>query len=253
MQGEGLRSKQRTRPLGSRSKQAPSFKRQLPVLLLAALSLYGMYFLYSANSAYESREEAAEDGAADATADDGTFGATALAPSDADQQPPGGAAAVPPYEQPAQQPAQQQPAQQAGDPGGAVAAAAAAGGGGDGCNRSSSSSVGGRRRPPPHTSGLMFRGAQHLELVPSDEVAGRLASGALSVSAWLHLPELFDGEVDTSSIQTVLASKASGCAADESHQGVSLFVNAWNTNSSPRQSQSHGARRSRCVAHAVHH
>ena len=53
----------------------------------------------------------------------------------------------------------------------------------------------------------------------------------MGVSAWVLWDAPQGGEV--SSMQTLVASKASGCDANEEHYGLSLFVNEWNTNSGP--------------------
>jgi hypothetical protein len=47
----------------------------------------------------------------------------------------------------------------------------------------------------------------------------------LTLSAWVYVDPM------ATSIQTVLATKASGCAVDEAHMGVALFVHEWETSS----------------------
>ena len=58
---------------------------------------------------------------------------------------------------------------------------------------------------------------------------GGLDGPELSLSGWVFLLPPAPGEV--ASIQTIASSKASGCAADDSHHGVALFANEWGTNS----------------------
>ena len=83
--------------------------------------------------------------------------------------------------------------------------------------------------PPTGTFALGFRAKQWVELAASEDA--RLNSRELSVSAWVRLApsDFYVGE--SASIQTIVATKASGCEPDAAHQGISLFVNAWNTDS----------------------
>jgi len=71
-----------------------------------------------------------------------------------------------------------------------------------------------------------FNGVQWLELLPKEE---ELESHEMSLSAWVKWDGPEGGEV--ASMQTLVASKASGCDANEDHYGLALFVNEWNTNS----------------------
>ena len=83
--------------------------------------------------------------------------------------------------------------------------------------------------PAANASGLSFQGSQRLVLRASESAALQLSRGPLTLSSWVYLPESVSGELE--SIQTVIASKESGCEANEAHRGVALFINAWNTNS----------------------
>ena len=191
------------RPLASRKSKPPSFKRHVPLLLLAALSVYGVWFLYTTQSVADSRRF--EDRAA-ATARENVV--------DED----------PKYVDPVDAVNQLAAAAKAGAYGSEEA---------DASQQTDADTVQCERQsPPPGTLALGFRDGQTLDLVPDGAAASPLAplsSGAFTISAWVRLPEL--PNVDVPSIRTILSSKASGCETDTEHLGVALFVNAWNTDS----------------------
>ena len=84
----------------------------------------------------------------------------------------------------------------------------------------------GTRTKPASAHVGSFNGVQWLELLPKE---AELESKEMSVSAWVKWDGPESGEV--ASMQTLVASKASGCDANEEHYGLALFVNEWNTNS----------------------
>lgn len=72
-----------------------------------------------------------------------------------------------------------------------------------------------------------FNGEQWLSLKLPREL---VEPSPMTLTAWVLLQEAPPtGEV--MSIQTIAASKHSGCQPDEWHNGIALFVNAWNTDS----------------------
>ena len=207
-------------PRAARRKPAPSFQRRaLPVLLLAALSLYGMWFLnatyqatsdHASHAATDSRSQALDDGVqlGDAQGDDGFGEQQAMRAEEQFQQ----------QQQQRSQPSEQQQQQQQKAGHAASGAVTAVGAVGAACDVLA----------PPQEYALHFSGRQEAVVSTSDDV--RLDTGALTLSAWVRLSGPSDSREPTS-IQTIASSKASGCTADAAHYGVSLFANAWNTDS----------------------
>jgi len=78
-----------------------------------------------------------------------------------------------------------------------------------------------------------FSGSQFIELRKAEGMfqgsSPSLESGTVTITAWVSVDAPDSGQ--PGSIQTIAASKASGCEANTAHNGISLFVNAWNTNS----------------------
>ena len=177
-----------------RKPQPAPFRRCIiPLLFLGALSLYGGWFLSHAQTAASSLRER--------TSTPQSVEAEAL-PAD---RPP---ASVLPQGDSVNRLAAATPIE---------AATAASSSGGASC-----------AQPPSQTLALGFRSRQWLELTAAEEA--HLDSGSLTVSAWVRLAPPDDtGTGEPASIQTIVATKASGCDVNSKHHGFSLFVNAWNT------------------------
>lgn len=208
----------RATPIKARSKASGS-RRLLPILALGVLSLYGVWFLRVAHTAASSEtHEAADNGAGPDP--DGTMPVQDDSEFKADFGDAAGAAELAAAEDPASD-------HKAAEQGGVATAAAvlraatapiaAAGSGSGGC----------RAKPQGAQQVSLFSGTQYVELAASSPV--RLDQGELTIAAWVRTAPARGGA--QMSIQTVAASKASGCEANEAHHGVSLFVNAWNSNS----------------------
>lgn len=186
------------RPLARLQKKSksPSFKQRVPVLLLAALSLYGIWFLYAAQSSTSSNRQLTSAAAAeaDASASDQAAAAAASAAAAA------GAAA-----------AAEGAAERSG--GGTAVEASA----GRGPSAAAASADGGCTAPPAGTPALGFPEGAHLDLgVHSSAVTG--GASAYTLSAWVRLAESERTPEKTRSIQTIFASKASGCDVDGEHK-----------------------------------
>lgn len=79
-------------------------------------------------------------------------------------------------------------------------------------------------------AGAFGGSAAHPPELSLSAAGGGLDGAELSVTGWVHvLPPDWPGEII--SIQTIAATKASGCAADASHHGWAIFANEWGTSS----------------------
>ena len=185
-------------------------QRILPVLLLAGFSLYGLWFVPTAWSVRSSSTRQAAAGSAVQSPPD------LVAP----ERP---AAAANPVNAPVKSaedavhtvsytPVAAQPAEERAPPTRVLPEAP--------------SECDGTRTKPASAHVGGFNGVEWLELLPKE---AELESREMSVSAWVFWDAPQGGEV--ASMQTLVASKASGCDANEEHYGLALFVNEWNTNS----------------------
>lgn len=79
-------------------------------------------------------------------------------------------------------------------------------------------------------AGAFGGSAGHAPELSLSAAGGGLDAAELSVTGWVHiLPPDWPGA--TVSIQTIAATKASGCAADALHHGWAIFANEWGTSS----------------------
>ncbi|KAL1527655.1 hypothetical protein AB1Y20_009041 [Prymnesium parvum] len=177
------------------SKRAASGLRQLlPVLLLAAIALYGIFFLRAATDTPTLRA------------------GVAVAHAEAETQP--SRALEPPSDVPLASVPALTPRESTANPHADPPQA----------NRRCE----GRTTPEQKYVGS-FSGTDGVELQRAAGASAPIESGEMTISAWVRI-DPHEG-VEAQSIQTVAATKASGCTTDAQHHGVALFVNAWGTNS----------------------
>ena len=204
-------------------QRAPPIRRMLPVMLLAMLSLYGIWFFRAAT---ENRDPAVPGVRSD---EEGPRIVAQAAAVEEGARIVAKAAAVSPP---------RPPAPQALSAGTAATAASAhlpvTAAGSPDCSLSASSS-------PTQARVASFNGEQWMDVKMGAESIETAA--ALTITAWVLLDTPPFGE--PASIQTIVASKHSGCDANTLHHGISLFANAWNTNSG-QLFVSWGNRRSGC-------
>ena len=207
-----------------RANKGPSLTRILPIVLLAGFSLYGLWFVPAAWSVKASNEQRSaparrmDDVAAPVDAAAPAVVAAAAAAQQGEDEPPL-------QQQPPVVAMQQQPAAKS-TPASAAAPASGA------CDATSA------KPPGPYVGG--FNGVQFAELVGE---GADLERREMSISAWVRWE---GGEAgDVASMQTIVANKASGCEANDEHQGLAVFINEWNTDSAQLY-LSWGNRRSGC-------
>ena len=201
----------RTQADGSK-RGATGLKQLVPVLLLVGLALYGMWFLRAATEASPSRTAVREDNLPIETLDPVTAGA--------DRADAAESTAAPTVTKQLREAAE------------AAEAAAVQTTGvlpvGTKCEANFNPAA----AMPRQKRVASFTGAQFVDVRSRDSTsehrAGSIESKTMTLTAWVRL-DAADGE--TMSIQTIAASKASGCEGNMAHYGVSMFVNGWNTNS----------------------
>ena len=202
------------RATGARPKKpsSGSFQsRALPLLLLAALSLYGGWFLSRAvHGRGGDHEDVVDDNGEHTSTGHALFAEEPRTVVTAVEE-------LSPVHAVDSKPTKSQQQQQQQEQYGIGRAA---------CN--STAGAGGSAGPPGSAPTLVFNGRQSLEMRTSEDA--QLDTRELTLSAWVRLPERVPGAAPAS-IQTILASKASGCDPDAAHMGVALFVNAWNSDS----------------------
>ena len=199
------------RAAGAKKRPTASFtSRALPLLILAFLSCYGGWFLSHSGSLHSSPahmdgEELGGDEPTPAEHDAYGEGLVMHGADDRQQQPQ-------PQQQASDADRHIQQQQQASSP--AIVGA-------DGkCSA---------HAPVAGTLAMAFRGRHYVELQAGED--SDVHSSELTISMWVRLPPPAAGDSEPRSIQTLLATKASGCEVDTAHNGFSLFLNAWNTNS----------------------
>ena len=213
------------KPKPRAKKGGVSLTRILPIVLLAGFSLYGLWFVpaaWSVKASNEQRSVAARRTDEVAAPADAAPAAVATATA-------GTAAAAPQQQQQQQQPPQQQAPAAAQQPAAKVTPASAA----------SECSAASAQPPGPYVGG--FNGVQYAEFVAE---GADLERREMSISAWVRW-EGGEAAGDVASMQTIVASKASGCEANSEHEGLAVFINEWNTDSAQLY-LSWGNRRSGC-------
>ena len=235
MQKRGVEPLSPLQPLGGRARLPPSRPRKktggvsprrlLPLLMLVAFGLYGMWFTRAAQATQDAPPAAAEPAAAPVDAPPAAAAATSAVAIAAATAAPATAAAA------AAAAASQQPPTPTHAEERAAALAALADGR---CDRSvasphfSPANPGGSAAVGNASRVAHFSGEQYFDV--RAEGGGGFERVAMSVTAWVR-PAGPEGVGESASIQTVASSKSSGCESSAQHHGFAVFVNEWNTNS----------------------